>query len=102
MNYIVELWLPEETGAQQRLRAEQRFAHALEESLGEASLVLPTYQAYAQIVQIYGQAPNVEQMTDAERHVYESWSIAETAALRSAFGEHRHMGEGLYEIKPSI
>lgn len=100
MPYRVELWLPEDTSSKQRLLAQERFAQALNDSLGEAQWVLPTYHACAKIAQAYGDEPDLELLSDAERHVFESWKLAEKAALTAAFGEHRYMGEGLYELKP--
>lgn len=99
--YRVELWLPEDTSTRQRTMAEQRFADALDASLGDAALVLPTYAAFARIVQIHGDNPDVETLGDAERNIYEYWRMAEQAALTAAFGENRYMGEGLYELKPT-
>lgn len=101
MPYTVELWLPPETGQRQRLQAQQRFADALQAHLGDAALVWPTYQAFAGIVQRHGESPDVEQLSPAEREIYEYWRIAEAAALAAAFGDHRYMGEGQYEIKPA-
>ena len=40
----------------------------------------------------------VEAMVDAEREVFESWQAAETAAMIAAFGTHRYLDEGGFEL----
>lgn len=100
MSYTVDLWLPEDTTSAQRSQAQARFVQALNDNLGGAEWVVPTHLAYAQIIQAYGEAPDLELLSDAQRDIVEYWCLAEKAALAAAFGEHRYMGEGLYEIKP--
>ena len=37
-------------------------------------------------------------MTESERAVFESWQLAETAAMIAAFGTHRYLDEGGFEL----
>ena len=101
--FSVDLWLDADVSDKQRLRATALFTDTLIEQLGDATLVWPSYQAFLRILQTQGAGSadtiDVENLSDAERHLFESWRLAETAALERVFGPHRHMGEGLYEIK---
>lgn len=103
--FSVDLWLDAETSSKQRLRAAALFADTLVEQVGDAALVLPSYLAYLRILQSQGTGSadtiDVENLSDAERHLFESWRLAEQAALVRVFGPLRQMGEGLYELKPS-
>jgi hypothetical protein len=83
----------------ERRHAEQRFRRALEETLGDADLVGPVYTAYLRIVGTYGDTPDPESLSDAERAIFEQWQAAETAAVAAAFGPNRYMGDAMYEIR---
>jgi hypothetical protein len=83
----------------ERRQAEQRFRRALEETLGDADLVGPVYAAYLRIVGTYGDTPDPESLSDAERAIFEQWQAAETAAVAAAFGPNRYMGDAMYEIR---
>ena len=37
-------------------------------------------------------------LSDAEREVVEQWQAAESAAMVAAFGPHRYLEEGRFEI----
>ena len=97
MTYTVKLYEADVSDAQRR-EAEQRFRDALEETLGDAALVAPVYVAYQRIVGTYGDAPDMDSLTDAERAIFEQWQAAETAAVAAAFGPNRYMGDAMYEI----
>jgi hypothetical protein len=97
MNYSVKLFDADATEAE-REQAIRRFREALEETLGDASLVAPIYTVYLRIVGTYGESPDLELLTDAERQIFEQWQQAETAAVAAAFGTHRYMGDAMYEI----
>lgn len=99
MSYTVKILDSDDTPAPQRRQAEQRFCRALEETLGDASLVAPVYSAYLRIVAVYGEQPAPGVMTDAEHAIFEQWQAAETAAVAAAFGSHRYMGDAMYEIR---
>jgi hypothetical protein len=98
MSYTLTLFDADGVSDAQRHAAEQRFRHALEGALGDASLVAPVYSAYLHIVATYGEAPSPEVLTDAERAIFEQWQAAETAAVVAVFGPHRYMGDAMYEI----
>jgi hypothetical protein len=98
MSYSVVFFEPDASDAQRR-EAEQRFRAALEEALGDAQLVAPVYQAYLRIVATYGDAPDPDSLSAAERAVFEQWRVAETAAVAAAFGPNRYMGDADYEIR---
>jgi hypothetical protein len=101
MSYTVKLFDAEGESETRRRAAESRFRQALEESLGDASLVLPVYLAYQRIAAEYGEQPDVAALTDAEREIVEQWQSAETAAITAVFGPLRNMGDGMYEIRPA-
>ncbi|SFC39792.1 hypothetical protein SAMN05216344_11634 [Polaromonas sp. OV174] len=98
MSYSLTLYAYEDATDQERRDAEKRFRKALDETLGDASLVLPVYQAYRRIVSIYGEAPAPDTLTDAEQQILDQWQAAETAAVTAAFGPNRYMGEAQFEI----
>jgi hypothetical protein len=99
MSYAVKILDSDDTPEAQRRAAELRFRRALEETLGDASLVAPVYGAYLRIVVEYGELPAPEVMTEAERAIFEQWQAAETAAVAAAFGPHRYLGDAMYEIR---
>lgn len=99
MTYSVKIYTGDETTHEQRALAAQRFCAALEASLGDASLVAPMYTMYQRLLITFGEVPDVEVMNEAEREVFESWQQAETAAVQAAFGEHRYLDEGGYELR---
>lgn len=98
MSYTLKLFDADDASEAQRVAAEQRFRRALEDTLGDASLVAPVYAAYLRIVAAYGEQPAPEVLSDAERAVFEQWQAAESAAVTAAFGPHRYMGDAMYEI----
>ena len=99
MAYSLKLYDADSTDPQRR-EAEQRFRSALEEALGDESLVLPVHNAYLRIVATYGDSPDPESLTDAEREIFNEWQAAESAALAATFGPNRYMGDAMYEIGP--
>lgn len=98
MTYSLILYEADVTDGERRA-AEQRFRRALEETLGDASLVAPVYTAYLRIVGTYGDTPDPDSLTDAERAIFDQWRAAETAAVAAAFGPNRYMGDAMYEIR---
>ena len=98
MSYSLTLYDADATDAQRR-EAEQRFRRALEETLGDESLVVPVYTAYLRIVAAYGDSPAPDSLTDAQRMVFDQWQAAEVAALAATFGPNRYMGDAMYEIR---
>ncbi|WP_207388023.1 hypothetical protein [Hylemonella gracilis] len=104
--YTVRLYDPQGDGDAQgttaREHAQRRFAQVLEAHLGDADLVLPVRGAYLRIAQAYGDPPNLDALTDAEREIAQQWLAAESAALESVFGPLRGMSESFYEIVPTV
>ena len=98
MPYQLKIHAPEGVSVVERGEAESRFCAALANSLGGDALVAPVYAIYQRLVVIYGETPDVEAMVDAEREVFESWQAAETAAMIAAFGTHRYLDEGGFEL----
>lgn len=103
MHYTLTLFDPDgasdaERDPAQNRAAERRFRQVLEDTLGDASLVAPVYTAYQRIVGTYGDAPDPDVLTDAERAVFEQWQAAESAAVAAVFGPMRSMGDGMFEI----
>jgi hypothetical protein len=84
-----------------REQAQRLFAQVLDAHLGDPALVLPVRQAYLRIAQAYGDPPDMEALTDAEREVAQQWLAAESAAMDAVFGPLRGMNEGFYEILPA-
>ena len=98
MTYTLKLYEADVPDAQRR-EAEQRFRRALEATLGDSELVAPVYRAYLRIVGAWGDAPDPDSLTDAERAIFQQWQAAETAAVAAAFGPNRYMGDAMYEIR---
>jgi len=101
MNYTVKLYDAEGVSEAQHREAVLRFRRALEDTLGDASLVLPVYLAWQRIAAAYGEQPDPEVLTEPEREIVEQWQAAETAAITAVFGPLRNMGDGMYELKPA-
>lgn len=98
MTICVEMVGAGEASEAQRQAAVRRFVQALEATLGGAELVAPVYGAYLKLRSIYGETPDLERLTDAERLIFEQWSSAETSALVAALGPHRYLEEPQFEI----
>jgi len=101
MNYTVKLFDAEGESETRHREAVLRFRRALEDTLGDASLVLPVYLAYQRIAAAYGEQPDPEVLTEPEREIVEQWQAAEAAAITAVFGPLRNMGDGMYELKPA-
>jgi hypothetical protein len=100
MTYRLRLFVTDDTTPAQRQAAERAFRQALEASLGDAALVVPVHGAYQRLAARHGESPDMEALTVEERLVFETWQLAEAAALAAVFGPHRHLDEGGYEILP--
>ncbi len=98
MSYTLRLYAFEDATPEQLRAAEQRFRKALDETLGDAGLVLPVYAAYSQLVSIYGESPADDVMSANEELVFKQWQAAELAAMTAALGPDRYMGEAQFEI----
>jgi hypothetical protein len=100
MSYTLKLYAFEEASEREKQAAEQRFRQALDDALGDPSLVIPVYSAYRQIVAIYGEAPGPDVLSDAQQQIFDQWQAAESAAVTAAFGPHRYLEEAYFEIQP--
>ncbi|MBG9388591.1 hypothetical protein [Caenimonas aquaedulcis] len=80
-------------------KAERLFRDTLEAALGSPELVAPVYLAWQRIVGTYGESPDLELLSDAERVVVEQWQAAELAAVSAVFGPNRYMGDAMFEIR---
>lgn len=99
MTYRLRLFVSDDSSPAQRQAAERLFRQALDNSLGDAAQVLPVYSAYQRLAARHGESPDMEALTVEERMVFETWQMAEAAALQAVFGPHRHLEEGGYEIE---
>ncbi|WP_298931944.1 hypothetical protein [uncultured Ramlibacter sp.] len=97
MTYTLKLYGVDVSDADKR-EAQQRFCDALEQTLGDAEMVAPVYLAYRRIVGTWGEQPDLDNLSEAEKAIFGQWQAAETAAVTAAFGTHRYMGDADYEI----
>ena len=98
MPYTLKIFTAEEVSDGEREQAAQRFRVALETALGDASLVLPVYQAYLQLLQVHADHPRPWPVTPAEQLLAEQWEAAELSAMQAAFGAERYMGDAHFEL----
>ena len=69
MSYSLTLYDADGASELQHRQAEQRFRKALDETLGDESLVGPVYTAYLRIIGAYGETPDVEALFGAIRRL---------------------------------
>ena len=98
MAYLLKIFSADDVSDVQRDLAAARFRSALEESLGDALLVWPCYQAYLKLFQQYSDHPRPWPITPAEQILAEQWEAAELAATQAAFGVNRYLGDADFEI----
>ena len=101
MTYHLKIFSADDVTEAERELAVRRFRKALEEVLGDASLVLPCYDAYLKIFQLHGDHPRPWPVTPAEQLLAEQWEAAEHAATQAAFGINRYLGDADFEIRAS-
>ncbi len=101
MDYLLKIFSADDVTEAERGVAIQRFRSALEEALGDASLVLPCYHAYRKLFQQYADHPRPWPVTPAEQLLAEQWEAAELAATHAAFGVNRYLGDADFEIQPA-
>jgi hypothetical protein len=99
MSYSVRLFAYEDVSELEKRTAEKRFCAALNEALGDASLVLPVYSMYRKLVAVYGESPSADILSTEELEIFNQWQAAESAALTAALGPHRYMGEAEFDIR---
>ena len=98
MAYSVKIFSADDVSKTDREMAAQRFRRALENALGDESLVLPCYAAYSRLIEKFGQNPRPWPLTPEEQLLIEQWEEAELAATQAAFGVHRYLGDADFEI----
>lgn len=98
MSYQLKLYAFEDASPAQLQAAEQRFRQALDESLGDESLVAPVHAAYRRIVATYGESPAEDVLSPGELEIFNQWQAAELAAMTAALGPNRYMGDAQFEI----
>ena len=99
MSYSVRLSAYEDVSDEEKRQAERRFCKALNEALGDASLVLPVYAVYRQLVALHGDTPSADALSTEELELFTQWQAAKSAALTAALGPHRYMGDAEFDIR---
>ena len=99
MSYSVRLYAYEDVSDEDKRQAERRFCQALNEALGDASLVLPVYTVYRKLVALHGDTPSADALSTEELELFTQWQAAESAALTAALGPHRYMGDAEFDIR---
>ena len=99
MSYTVRLYSFEDVSDEEKRQAERRFCKALNEALGDASLVLPVYAVYRKLVALHGDTPSADALSTEELELFTQWQAAESAALSAALGPHRYMGDAEFDIR---
>jgi len=99
MSYQLKLYAFEDASPAQLQAAEQRFRQALDESLGDESLVAPVHAAYRRIIATYGESPAEDVLSPGELEIFNQWQAAELAAMTAALGPNRYMGDAQFEIR---
>lgn len=98
MSYTLKIFTPDDVSETERQLATQRFRAALDESLGDASLVLPIYRMWLKLHQAYGDSPRPWPISEPEQLLADQWEAAELAATQAAFGVNRYMGDADFEL----
>ncbi len=98
MAYTLKIFTAEDVPESERELAVQRFRAALEDTLGDAALVLPVYHAWQKLFQAYGDHPRPWPITPAEQLLADQWEAAELAATQAAFGVNRYLGDADFEL----
>lgn len=98
MSYRVKIFQADAAPAELR-EAAGRFRQALDDSLGDAALVVPVFQACQRILATHGESADQDSLSEGEWLVLSQWRAAETAAVAAAFGSHRYMGDAMYQIE---
>lgn len=98
MPYSLKIFTAEDVTAKERAQAEDRFRAALDDTLGDAELVWPVYQAYLRLLHLYGAHQRPWPLSAEEQLLADQWEAAELAATQAAFGPDRYMGEAEFEI----
>lgn len=98
MTYSLRIFSSEDTTAEEREQAAGRFRAALDESLGDAALVMPVYRLYARLLQTHGDHERPWPVSPEEQLLANQWEAAELAATQAAFGVNRYLGDAHFEL----
>jgi hypothetical protein len=98
MTYSLKIFTADEVTPGERELAVRRFRAALDDALGDASLVLPTYNAYRRLLLTHGQAERPWPISSDEQTIVDQWEAAELAATVAAFGVNRYLGDADFEL----
>lgn len=98
MTYRLRIFHTDDVSDAEREAAAQRFRTALEETLGDASLVVPVYRAWLRLLLAHGEQERPWDLSPAEQLLADQWEAAELAATRAAFGTERYMGDAHFEL----
>ena len=98
MTYSLKIFTADDVTSGERELAIRRFRAALDEVLGSASFVLPTYRAYSRLLLAHGDAERPWPISTDEQTVVEQWEAAELAATVAAFGANRYLGDADFEL----
>ena len=98
MTYTLRIFSAEDTTADEREQAVGRFRAALDESLGDAALVIPVYRLYTRLLQAYGDHERPWPLSTDEQVLIDQWEAAELAATQAAFGVNRYLGDAHFEL----
>ena len=74
MSYTLTLVSAEDASEADRRAAEQRYRRALDDALGDACLVAPTYRAYLGIVARHGDSPETVALTGTYHNLLRQWA----------------------------
>lgn len=99
LSYVLKIFSSEEVTSSDLELAVQRFRAALDNSLGDSTLVLPCYTAYRKLFLLYADHPRPWPVNAAEQLLVDHWEAAELAATQSAFGINRYLGDADFEIR---
>lgn len=98
MSYTLRIFHTDEVSDAERQAAAQRFRFALEETLGDASLVVPMYRAWSRLLLAHQGQERPWDLSSDEQLVADQWEAAELAATQAAFGTERYLGDAHYEL----
>ena len=98
MTYSLRIFSAEDTTTHEREQAVGRFRAALDESLGDAALVIPVYRLYTRLLQAYCDHERPWPVSTEEQLLVDQWEDAELAATQAAFGVNRYLGDAHFEL----
>ena len=98
MTYHLKIFTAEDVSDAERAAAVQRFRFALDNALGDAALVLPTYRVYSRLLLAHGDAERPWPVSNDEQLLVDRWEQAELAATQAAFGIDRYLGDADFEL----